>query len=123
MPAVFQRLSFMRAWTVLALLPLLAGCTDSDWNRLLSFGPSGNNLRAAPVATARRTAVATAAPVAAPASASAPASAPAAAAAAQPDPFCLGIARQDATTNDFDPSTQQKAVVSSYQQCVQIFGN
>jgi hypothetical protein len=100
----------MRAWMVLAVLPLLAGCTDSDWNKLLSFGGSRDE--------ARPTAVATAAP--APSPAPAPASA---APAAQANPFCLGVARQDATTNDFDPSTQQKAAVQSYQQCVEIFGN
>jgi hypothetical protein len=102
----------MRAWMVLAALPLLAGCTDSDWNRLLSFGGSRD--------VARPTAVATAVPRPAPAPQPV---APAPAAAAQANPFCLGVARQDATTNDFDPSTQQKAAVQSYQQCVEIFGN
>jgi hypothetical protein len=107
----------------LALLPLLAGCTDTDWNRLLSFGPSGNGqstnsqstTAARPAAVAAPARVATAAPV--------PAPAPAAPAAAQPNAFCLGVARQDATTNDFDTPTQQKAAVQTYQQCVAIFGN
>jgi hypothetical protein len=100
----------MRAWTLVALVPLLAGCTDADWNRLLGFGDA----RPAPAA-ARRAAVATAAP--------APAAAAPAPTAPQPDPFCLGIARQDAMSHDFDTATQQKTAVRSYQQCVEIFGN
>jgi hypothetical protein len=108
MRAIVRGYVFMRAWMVLAVLPLLTGCSDSDWNNLLSFGSSGG----------QPTAVASAAPAPAPAPVpSAPAQA------AQPNPFCMGVARQDATTNDFDPSTQQKAVVQSYQQCVEIFGN
>ena len=102
----------MRPWLLVLVLPLLAGCTDSDWNSLLGFGQSGNDARPAAAAPAR---VATAAPT--------PEPVPAAPAAAQPDPFCLGVARQDATTNDFDTSSQQKAAVQSYQQCVAIFGN
>ena len=103
----------MRRWMLVLVLPFLAGCTDADWNKLLSFGPSGNGQS---TAQARPATVATAAPaaIAAPAPAPAP---------AQPNPFCLGVARQDATTNDFDTPTQQKAAVESYQQCVAIFGN
>jgi hypothetical protein len=112
----------MRIWPVLILLPLLAGCTDSDWNRMLSFGGSDDAGRA-PAAVA--TAAPTRAPAPAPTAPAAPAqAAPAtlAAAAAQMNPFCLGIARQDATTHDFDTATQQKVAARSYQQCVQIFG-
>jgi hypothetical protein len=105
----------MRAWMVVALLPLLAGCTDSDWNRVLGFG-ADQAARPAPRA------VAAAAPVPASRAATEPQAAPAPPP-AQPDPFCIGIARQDATTNGFDTATQQKTAVRSYQQCVQIFAN
>lgn len=106
----------MRLIPVLMLLPLLAGCTDSDWNRLLSYGGSD---RSDPAPAQ----VATVAPAPAPTvpAASAPAPTSAAAAAAM-NPFCLGIARQDAMTHDFDAPTQQKVAARSYQQCVQIFG-
>jgi hypothetical protein len=103
----------MRRWLVVLVLPLLAGCTDSEWNKLLSFGDAGDNPRPTVVAAPAR--VATVAP------APAPVSAPPVA--ALPNAFCLGVARQDATTNDFDTSSQQKAAVQSYQQCVAIFGN
>jgi hypothetical protein len=103
----------MRPWLVVLVLPLLAGCTDSDWNGLLSFGQSRNDAR--PTANAAPARVAAAAP--------APAPVPAEPAPAQPNAFCLGVARQNATTNDFDTPTQQKAAVQNYQQCVAIFGN
>ena len=112
----------MRLLPVLVLLPFLAGCTDTDWNRLLSFGGSND-------ADSETTDVATAEPAPAPPPAAAPATAaPTQVAGAQPagpapDPFCLGIARQDAMGNDFDPATQQKVAARSYQQCVQIFGS
>jgi hypothetical protein len=113
MAAIAQGYSFMRPWMVLAVLPLMAGCTDTDWNKLLSFGSSGEEARHSTVAAAAS--ASTPAPVASP---SVPSSA-----AAQPNDFCLGVARQNATTNDFDTATQQKAAVQSYQQCVAIFGN
>ena len=101
----------MRILAVLTLLPLLAGCSDADWNRMLSFGGSD------PATTTRPVSVATATP---------PAPAPVEASpapAATPNPFCLGIARQNAMTNDFDTATQQKVAVRAYQQCQEIFGN
>ena len=110
----------MRPWLVLAVLPLLAGCTDSDWNSLLSFGQSGDGRSGdRPTAVAAPARVATAAPAPAPA----PVPTEPAPAAAQPNAFCLGVARQNATTNDFDTPTEQKAAVQNYQQCVAIFGN
>jgi hypothetical protein len=93
----------MRILVVLALLPLLASCTDSDWNNLLDFGSSSDD-------TPRPTAVAAAAPAAP-------------AAAGQANNFCLGVAREDATTNGFDTATQQRVAARSYQQCVSIFGS
>jgi hypothetical protein len=118
MAAIARGQSFMRPWLVVLVLPLLAGCTDFDWNSLLGFGQSANRQSgddARPTAVAPPARVATSAP--------APVPVPAEPAPAQPNAFCLGIARQDATTNDFDPATQQKAAVQSYQQCVAIFGD
>jgi hypothetical protein len=91
----------MRVPVLLLLLPLLAGCTDADWDNLISFG--GHDA-ATQVATA---APAVATPPAPPAS----------------NAFCMDVARKDATTNDFDEATQQRVAVRSYQQCVAIFGN
>ncbi len=122
----------MRVWPVLILVPLLAGCTDSDWDKMLSFGTPNRARRQsvavaapaptrAPVVTAP---VATAAPAptgSAPAAPAAPMT-PAQAAAAL-NPFCLGVARQDAMTHDYDTGTQQKVAARSYQQCVQIFAS
>jgi len=79
---------------------------------MLSFG--GSDRTGGEVAAAK--------PVPVPAAA-APATAAPAQTAAAPDPFCLGIARQDAMSNDFDTGTQQKVAARSYQQCVQIFGS
>ena len=79
----------MRIAVLLLVLPLLAGCTDTDWNHLFSFGGADQSYDT----------VAAAAPAAA---APAPAPAPAA-----PNAFCLGVARQDATSNDFDEATQK----------------
>ena len=100
-----------------ALLPILsltlglfaAGCTDSDWNHLLSFGGGAEEE-----------------PVTAPAAAPAPQ--PEATAAAAPAPalppnaeFCKNVATEDATRNGFDPATQQRVFQRSYQQCVAIY--
>ena len=96
-----------------ALLPILsltlclfaAGCTDSDWNHLLSFGGMGgaDEDAASPVQPA--TAAATADPAAAPANSD----------------FCKNVAAQDATRNGFDQATQQQVFQRSYAQCVAIY--
>jgi hypothetical protein len=96
----------MRALTVIALLPLLAGCGSSEWDYLTSFG-----------SPARPAATAAARPAARPAATQAATAAP-----AQPDPFCLGVAKNDATTGGFDQPTEGKVALRSYQQCVGIFG-
>lgn len=106
----------MRVWPLLILAPLLAGCTDSDWNRMLGFGSSDSARRQSVAVAAPRAPVATAAP--APTAPATPAQA-----AAALNPFCLGVARQDAMTHDFDTGTQQKVAARSYQQCVQIFAS
>jgi hypothetical protein len=97
-----------------ALLPILsltlslfaAGCTDSDWNHLLSYGGMGQNEDevAAPVQPA------TQAP-AAPAEAALPANAD----------FCKNVAAQDATRNGFDQATQQEVFKRSFAQCVAVY--
>ena len=99
----------MRLWPVLILLPLLAGCSGIDWDSLTSFGTSSGDEAA------------TAAP-AAPAQVAATAPAPAQAA-PQASQFCSAVAKEDAMGGGFDTTTQQRVVLRSYQQCVQIFGN
>jgi hypothetical protein len=94
----------MRVPVLLFVLPLLAGCTDADWDNVMSFGGIRDRQEVAEAA------------------APAPAPAPAAAAAPASNAFCLGVARQDATGNDFDQATQQRVAQQSYQQCVAIFG-
>ena len=94
----------MRAPVFLLLLPLLAGCTDADWDNLTSFGPRDQAQVAQAAAPVPATAAASAAPPAG-------------------NAFCLGVARQDATTNGFDQATQQRVAVRSYQQCVELFGD
>ena len=96
-----------------ALLPILsltlclfaAGCTDSDWNHLLSFGGMGGGDEDAASQVQPATAAATAEPAAAPANAD----------------FCKNVAAQDATRNGFDQATQQLVFQRSYAQCVAIY--
>jgi hypothetical protein len=94
----------MRIPVLLLVLPLLAGCTDADWNHLMSFAGSRDHEEVteaaapAPIAVARP-----AAPTAS-------------------NAFCMGVARQDATSNGYDPATQTRVAQQSYQQCVALFG-
>jgi hypothetical protein len=102
-----------------ALLPILsltlslfaAGCTDSDWNHLMSYGGMGGGDEdvASPVQPATGAPAATAAAEAA--------------GAAQPGnaDFCRNVAAQDATRNGFDQATQQEVFKRSYAQCVAIY--
>jgi len=94
----------MRLPALLLLLPFLAGCTDADWNHLMSFGGSRDREEVTQAA------------------ATAPAPAPVAAAPAS-NAFCTNVAQQDATGNGYDQATQQRVALQSYQQCVAIFGN
>jgi hypothetical protein len=99
-----------------ALLPILsltlclfaAGCTDSDWNHLLSYGGmgGGDEDAASPVQPAAATAAAEPA-----AAAQLPANAD----------FCKNVAAQDATRNGFDQATQQEVFKRSFAQCVAIY--
>ena len=93
---------------------LLSACSDQDWSHALTFvGVGGSKAAPAqprPVAQSRP--MAQAAPTQAPAQHAAP-----------PNQFCESVASQDAQGNDFDPATQQRVFVQSYQQCVAVFGN
>ena len=101
-----------------ALLPILsltlclfaAGCTDSDWNHLLSYGGMGGSDEdaASPAQPATAAATATAEPAAA---TQLPANAD----------FCKNVAAQDATRNGFDQATQQEVFKRSFAQCVAIY--
>ncbi len=98
----------MRVLVLLFALPLLAGCGAMDWDYLTSFGSSKRAEADAPAAPPARIAQ------------TAPAGAQPAPPA--PDPFCLGVAKQDATTGGFDAATQGKVAIRSYQQCVGLYG-
>ena len=90
---------------------LLAGCSEADWNHALNYtGMGGDENAAAETATA---------PAAPPASTAAAPEAP-----AQTVPnndLCRAVATQDATSNAFDPATQQRVFARSYSQCVAIY--
>lgn len=111
----------IRIVTLLAAALLLSACTDQDWQHALTFtgmgGSSDSETQAQPATAA-----------AAPASVAQAAPAPAQGApipeGAQPRPnaFCENVASQDAGGNDFDPATQRRVFVQSYQQCVAVFG-
>ena len=96
---------------LLAAILVAAGCTDSDWNHLLSYGGMGGSDEeaAAPVQPAAEAPAATAA--AGPAGLAQPANAD----------FCKNVAAQDATRNGFDQATQQQVFQRSFQQCVAIY--
>jgi hypothetical protein len=91
----------MRALVLLLLLPLLAGCGASQWDYLTSFGSPARPAIAQPAPISR----------AAPPPAG-----------TQPDPFCLAVAKNDASGAGFDQATEGKVALRSYQQCVGIFG-
>ncbi|HEV7960446.1 MAG TPA: hypothetical protein VGP01_05405 [Rhizomicrobium sp.] len=95
---------------------LLSACSDQDWSHALTY-VGVNHSNAAPAAPAQPRPVAQR-------PADQPAPAPVQAAAAQaPNQFCESVASQDAQSNDFDPPTQRRVFVQSYQQCVTVFGD
>jgi hypothetical protein len=104
---VLRRVS-MRILSVLVFLPLLAGCSGGDWDYLFHFG--NDTKEAGEPAPPPKVAAA------APPAGAQPAQAPA------PDPFCLAVAKEDATESGFDTATENRVALRSYQQCVQIFG-
>ena len=89
----------------------LAGCTDTDWDHVLSY--SGLEEKAAPTDVPHR----------------APPSVPSAAVAAEPASppqpanadFCRSVAAQDASAEGFDPATQARIFAQSYAQCPAIY--
>lgn len=98
----------------LAAALFLSACSDQDWSHALTYvGVHDSN-----AAPAQSRPVAQTRPVAQPAPVQA-----AAAQAPQPNQFCESVASQDAQSNDFDPPTQRRVFVQSYQQCVTIFGD
>ncbi|HEX4027560.1 MAG TPA: hypothetical protein VHX18_08060 [Rhizomicrobium sp.] len=97
----------MKKRLALTFCLLLAGCSEADWNHALNYTGMGGDQDAAAEATQP----------AAPATAAAPAP-------AQTVPnsdLCRAVATQDATSNDFDPATQQRVFARSYSQCVAIY--
>lgn len=104
-----------RIVALIAAALLLSACSDQDWSHALTFVGVGGS-KAAPVQP--RPAAQTR-----PMAQAAPAPAQVAPQAAPPNQFCESVASQDAQGNDFDPATQQRVFVQSYQQCVAVFGN
>lgn len=102
----------MKKRLALTFCLLLAGCSEADWNHALNYTGMG----------ADEDASAEAARPAAPAAATVAAPAPEAPAQAAPNSdLCRAVATQDATSNDFDPATQQRVFARSYSQCVAIY--
>ena len=100
----------LRLAALLAAAVTLAGCTDADWDRTMSFA-GFDDAPAAPAVPAR------AMPVAPRALAAAAPAQP-----AGPDPFCQGVATHDSTSNGFDAATQTQVFGRSYAQCLAVFG-
>jgi hypothetical protein len=95
---------------------LLAGCTDTDWDRALNYVyPAPDDADVTSDAVPRP-----AAPAQPATSVATPDTAQAAAPAGNAD-FCRAVATQDASGNDFDPATQQRVFARSYAQCVAIY--
>jgi hypothetical protein len=103
----------------LAAACFVSGCSDQDWNHALTFtglGGSHDNPSAEPATAAQREAPA---PMRAQvASAPIPEGAQ-----PQPNAFCESVASQDSQGNNYDPATQRRVFVQSYQQCVAVFGD
>ena len=103
----------MRKHIALAFCLIAAGCTDSDWDRALNYVyPAPDD--------ADGTSDASPQPAAQPATAVAAPAAATPAAPANAD-FCRAVATQDATSNGFDPATQQRVFARSYGQCVALY--
>jgi hypothetical protein len=98
----------MKKRLALTFCLLLAGCSDADWNHALNYTGMGGNEDAS-AETAR------------PAAPAATAAAPEAPAPMPNSDLCRAVATQDATSNDFDPATQQRVFARSYSQCVAIY--
>jgi hypothetical protein len=89
---------------------LLAGCTDADWTRTMSYVGIEQSTETLPRAQPKAS----------------PAAVPVVQATAAPNNWCLAVATNDknqAASNGFDQDTQQKTFVTSYTQCVAVFGD
>jgi hypothetical protein len=96
---------------------LLAGCTDADWDHLMSYGGAQEDADVTPMAPqteVSRPVTVAEAPGGNVAAVAGPAEAPNA-------DFCRAVATQDASRNDFDRATQQRVYAQSYAQCVNIY--
>ena len=94
----------MKKCLALTFCLLLAGCSDADWNHALNYTGLGGDQEA----QADPAAVHVVPPPPPPA----------------PVPnreLCRAVATQDATSNEFDPATQQRVFARSYSQCVSIY--
>ncbi|HKQ09892.1 MAG TPA: hypothetical protein VJS85_01770 [Rhizomicrobium sp.] len=86
---------------------LLAGCTDTDWDRAMDYGGLKGSAEE-PAAVAKPASRSVSAP-------------PAAAAPDSADTgFCRSVAMQDAGDNGFDLATQQRVYARSYAQCLAL---
>lgn len=102
----------MKKRLALTFCLLLAGCSEADWNHALNYTGMGTD----------EDATAEPARPAAPAAAAAAPAAPELPAQSVPNSdLCRAVATQDATSNDFDPVTQQRVFARSYSQCVAIY--
>jgi hypothetical protein len=99
----------MKKYCALCVCLLLGACTDSDWNNALNYTGLGGKEDASAEAVQPATPAANVTPSAQP---------------AQEVPnndLCKAVATQDATSNDFDPPTQQRVFARSYAQCLAIY--
>jgi len=107
----------MKKHAALAFCLFLAGCTDADWDRTLNYVyPASDD---AAVTSENSPQPVTVSP-SAPAAISSSAASNTAEQPANAD-FCRAVATQDATSNGFDPATQQRVFARSYGQCVAIY--
>ena len=101
----------MKKRLALTICLLVAGCSDADWNHALNYTGLGGDEDAS----------AEAAPPAVPAAATTAAAPEAPAQGVSNNELCRAVATQDATSNDFDPATQQRVFARSFSQCVAIY--
>jgi hypothetical protein len=92
----------MKKSLALTFCLLLAGCSDADWNHALNYTGLGGDEEAQADPAAVHVVPPPPAPV-------------------PNSELCRAVATQDATSNDFDPATQQRVFARSYSQCVAIY--
>src|SRR5579859_4861396 len=103
-PGCASMFALMKKRLALTVCLLLAGCSDADWNHALDYTGLGSNEEAAADPAAVHVVPPPPAPPPVPNS-----------------ELCRAVATQDATSNDFDPATQQRVFARSYSQCVAIY--